>query len=79
MLTNRFGFQLVVMTGGLLISAGTIASSFTTSINQMYITYGLIAGIEVLTFSLVSLFELYILLLLLEFVYQDVGFLNQSF
>uniref|UniRef100_A0A3Q4AGV2 Monocarboxylate transporter 7 n=1 Tax=Mola mola TaxID=94237 RepID=A0A3Q4AGV2_MOLML len=44
MLTNRFGFQLVVMTGGLLISTGTIASSFTTSINQMYITYGLIAG-----------------------------------
>ncbi|XP_026207319.1 monocarboxylate transporter 7-like isoform X2 [Anabas testudineus] len=44
MLTNRFGFQLVVMTGGLLISAGTIATSFTSSVNQMYITYGLIAG-----------------------------------
>lgn len=43
-MTTRFGFQIVVMLGGLLISAGTIATSFTTSINQMYITYGLIAG-----------------------------------
>lgn len=49
MLTNRFGFQLVVMTGGLLISAGTIATSFTSSVNQMYITYGLIAGINLLS------------------------------
>lgn len=44
-MTNRFGFQVVVMTGGLLISSGTIATSFTTSINQMYITYGIIAGL----------------------------------
>ncbi|XP_077481198.1 monocarboxylate transporter 7-like [Stigmatopora argus] len=44
-LTNHFGFQLVVMLGGLLISSGTIATSFTTSINQMYITYGLVAGL----------------------------------
>ncbi|XP_071319400.1 monocarboxylate transporter 7-like isoform X4 [Trachinotus anak] len=44
-MTNRFGFQLVVMIGGLLISAGTIATSFTSSINQMYITYGLVAGL----------------------------------
>ncbi|XP_028286556.1 solute carrier family 16 member 6a [Parambassis ranga] len=44
-LTNRFGFQVVVMTGGLLISTGTIATSFTSSINQMYITYGLVAGL----------------------------------
>nr|XP_020462002.1 monocarboxylate transporter 7 isoform X2 [Monopterus albus]XP_020462004.1 monocarboxylate transporter 7 isoform X2 [Monopterus albus] len=44
-LTSRFGFQLVVMTGGLLISLGTIATSFTCSINQMYITYGLLAGL----------------------------------
>ncbi|XP_040032663.2 monocarboxylate transporter 7 [Gasterosteus aculeatus] len=43
-MTNRFGFQLVVMTGGLLIATGTIATSFTSSINQMYITYGVIAG-----------------------------------
>lgn len=54
-LTTRFGFQLVVMTGGLLISSGTIATSFATSINQMYITYGLVTGIELLSLSFVSL------------------------
>lgn len=43
-MTTRFGFQIVVMLGGLLISSGTIATSFTTSVNQMYITYGLVAG-----------------------------------
>lgn len=47
-MTNRFGFQPVVMLGGLLISSGTIGTSFTTSVNQMYITYGLVAGIELL-------------------------------
>ena len=67
-MTNRFGFQLVVMLGGLLISSGTIATSFTTSINQMYITYGLVAGIESLSSSFVSLFELHIILLFVEFV-----------
>ncbi|KAM7381899.1 hypothetical protein PAMA_012653 [Pampus argenteus] len=44
-MTNRFGFQLVVMIGGLLISSGTIATSFVSSINQIYITYGLVAGL----------------------------------
>ncbi|KAM7371008.1 hypothetical protein PAMP_010513 [Pampus punctatissimus] len=44
-MTNRLGFQLVVMIGGLLISSGTIATSFVSSINQVYITYGLIAGL----------------------------------
>ncbi|CAB1450677.1 unnamed protein product [Pleuronectes platessa] len=44
-LTNRLGFQAVVMIGGLLISVGTIATSFTSSINQMYLTYGLVAGL----------------------------------
>ncbi|XP_054877090.1 monocarboxylate transporter 7-like isoform X2 [Poeciliopsis prolifica] len=42
---NRFGFQFVVMIGGLLISTGTIATSFTTSLNQIYITYGLVTGL----------------------------------
>lgn len=56
-LTNRFGVQLVVMTGGVLISAGTIATSFTSSINQMYITYGVIAGMELLSSYFVSLFN----------------------
>ncbi|XP_077406166.1 monocarboxylate transporter 7-like [Vanacampus margaritifer] len=45
MLTNRFGFQLIVMLGGVLISSGTIATSFTNSVNQMYITYGIVAGL----------------------------------
>ncbi|XP_054455388.1 monocarboxylate transporter 7-like [Anoplopoma fimbria] len=44
MMTNRFGFQVVVMIGGILVASGTIATSFTSSIHQMYITYGLIAG-----------------------------------
>lgn len=44
-MTNRFGFQLVVMLGGFLISLGTITTSFTSSVNQMYITYGAVAGI----------------------------------
>ncbi|CAG5909092.1 unnamed protein product [Menidia menidia] len=44
-LTNRFGFQVVVMIGGLLISAGTIATSFCSSLNQIYITYGVVAGL----------------------------------
>ncbi|KAM4715653.1 solute carrier family 16 member 6a isoform 2-T3 [Anableps anableps] len=44
-MTNRFGFQFVVMIGGLLISTGTIATSFTSSLNQIYITYGLVAGL----------------------------------
>ncbi|XP_019902289.1 monocarboxylate transporter 7 isoform X2 [Esox lucius] len=44
LLTSRFGFRPVVMVGGLLISIGSIASGFTSSINQMYITMGLIGG-----------------------------------
>ncbi|XP_012731587.2 monocarboxylate transporter 7 [Fundulus heteroclitus] len=44
-MTNRFGFQFVVMIGGLLISTGTIATSFTSSLNQIYITYGLVTGL----------------------------------
>lgn len=55
MMTNRFGFQFVVMIGGFLISSGTIATSFTSSINQMYITYGVVAGIELLSSYFVSL------------------------
>uniref|UniRef100_A0A8C6TIE2 Monocarboxylate transporter 7 n=1 Tax=Neogobius melanostomus TaxID=47308 RepID=A0A8C6TIE2_9GOBI len=43
-MTTRFGFQIVVMLGGFIMSVGTIATSFTTSFNQMYITHGLVAG-----------------------------------
>ncbi|XP_055031233.2 monocarboxylate transporter 7 [Misgurnus anguillicaudatus] len=44
-LSNRFGFQLVVMFGGFLISLGTILTAFTTSINQMYVTMGIVTGL----------------------------------
>ncbi|KAF6728433.1 Monocarboxylate transporter 7 [Oryzias melastigma] len=44
-MTNRFGYQFVVMVGGLLICSGTIATGFTTSVNQIYLTYGLVAGL----------------------------------
>lgn len=43
-LSNRFGFQPVVMFGGFLISLGTISTAFTSSINQMYLTIGIVAG-----------------------------------
>ncbi|KAJ4932352.1 hypothetical protein JOQ06_010775 [Pogonophryne albipinna] len=44
-LSNRFGHRSVVMVGGLLISLGTISSAFTRSINQMYVTIGVISGL----------------------------------
>ncbi|KAM7372531.1 hypothetical protein PAMP_009692 [Pampus punctatissimus] len=45
LLSNRFGHRPVVMVGGLLISLGTITSAFTNSINEMYITIGIISGL----------------------------------
>ncbi|XP_056870647.1 monocarboxylate transporter 7-like [Takifugu flavidus] len=44
-LSNRFGHRPVVMMGGFLISLGTITSAFSTSINEMYITIGLVSGL----------------------------------
>ncbi len=44
MLSNRFGYRPVVMVGGFFISLGTITSAFTNSINEMYITVGIISG-----------------------------------
>ncbi|KAM4623755.1 solute carrier family 16 member 6a isoform 1-T2 [Polymixia lowei] len=44
-MTNRFGYQPVVMTGGLLIAIGTITTAFTNSVNEMYITTGIVAGL----------------------------------
>ncbi|KAM9463104.1 solute carrier family 16 member 6a isoform 1-T1 [Clarias gariepinus] len=44
-LSNRFGFQAVVIIGGLLISLGTICTAFTSCINQIYITIGIVAGL----------------------------------
>ncbi|XP_016134597.1 solute carrier family 16 member 6b [Sinocyclocheilus grahami] len=44
-MSNRFGYQPVVMVGGLLISLGTITTAFTNSIIEMYITMGIVAGL----------------------------------
>lgn len=43
-LTNRFGHRLVVMGGGLLISVGMIAASFSQRVYQMYISIGIVSG-----------------------------------
>ncbi|XP_040011971.1 solute carrier family 16 member 6b isoform X2 [Xiphias gladius] len=45
MLSNRFGYRPVVMMGGFLISLGTITSAFTNSIEEMYITIGIVSGL----------------------------------
>ncbi|KAK0144935.1 Monocarboxylate transporter 7 [Merluccius polli] len=44
-LSNRYGYRPVVMMGGVLISLGTVTSAFTNSIDQMYITIGVVSGI----------------------------------
>ncbi|XP_067089014.1 solute carrier family 16 member 6b [Osmerus mordax] len=44
-LSNRFGYRPVVMAGGFLISLGTISSAYTSSINEMYVTIGLVSGL----------------------------------
>uniref|UniRef100_A0A3Q1GF46 Monocarboxylate transporter 7 n=1 Tax=Acanthochromis polyacanthus TaxID=80966 RepID=A0A3Q1GF46_9TELE len=44
-LSNRFGYRPVVMMGGFLISLGTISSAFTSSINEMYVTTGIVSGL----------------------------------
>ncbi|XP_014826271.1 solute carrier family 16 member 6b [Poecilia latipinna] len=44
LLSNRFGYRLVVMMGGFLMSLGMICSAFTSSIYQMYVTIGIISG-----------------------------------
>ncbi|XP_028311767.1 monocarboxylate transporter 7-like [Gouania willdenowi] len=43
-LSNRFGYRPVVMMGGFLMSLGTIGSAFANSINEMYITVGIVTG-----------------------------------
>ncbi|CAL8306168.1 unnamed protein product [Merluccius merluccius] len=44
-LSNRYGYRPVVMMGGVLISLGTVTSAFTNSIDQMYITIGVVSGL----------------------------------
>ncbi|GAU98923.1 hypothetical protein RvY_09998-2 [Ramazzottius varieornatus] len=43
-LSNAFSFRSVVVVGGLIYSAGIVASSFMYKLEQLYITYGLISG-----------------------------------
>ncbi|KAM9345664.1 solute carrier family 16 member 6b [Symphorus nematophorus] len=45
LLSNRFGYRPVVMVGGFLISLGTVSSAFANSINEMYITIGIVSGL----------------------------------
>eukprot|EP00127_Corallochytrium_limacisporum_P005389 Clim_evm1s204 gene=Clim_evmTU1s204 len=40
----RFGSQRVIMFGGLLAGLGCVATSFTTNIFQMYVSYGVLVG-----------------------------------
>ncbi|XP_048870000.1 monocarboxylate transporter 7-like [Brienomyrus brachyistius] len=44
-LCNRFGYQPVVMLGGFLVCLGTITTAFTNSINEMYVTIGIVSGL----------------------------------
>ncbi|WAR11782.1 MOT12-like protein [Mya arenaria] len=43
--STRFSFRTVAFIGGLLIGAGFISSGFVPSINYMYISFGLCAGL----------------------------------
>uniref|UniRef100_A0A8D0GUR4 Solute carrier family 16 member 5 n=1 Tax=Sphenodon punctatus TaxID=8508 RepID=A0A8D0GUR4_SPHPU len=45
LLVERFGCRFTVMLGGLLSSVGMVASSFSKSIGQLYVTAGFIAGL----------------------------------
>ncbi|KAI1884235.1 hypothetical protein AGOR_G00224360 [Albula goreensis] len=42
-MSNRFGFRPVVMLGGFLIALGTITTAFANSINEMYVTIGIVS------------------------------------
>ncbi|KAK3529670.1 hypothetical protein QTP70_033696 [Hemibagrus guttatus] len=44
-LSNRFGYQPVVILGGFLTCLGTICTAFTSCINQIYITIGIVSGL----------------------------------
>lgn len=48
-LSNRFGYRPVVMLGGFLISLGTISSAFVSSINEMYVTIGIVSAVTTTT------------------------------
>ncbi|XP_069055969.1 monocarboxylate transporter 7-like isoform X2 [Pleurodeles waltl] len=44
-LSNRFGHRPVVMAGGFLVSLGMVTASFARSVDEMYLTIGLICGL----------------------------------
>ncbi|XP_078506916.1 monocarboxylate transporter 7-like [Lissotriton helveticus] len=44
-LSNRFGHRPVVMAGGFLVSIGMVTASFARSVDEMYLTIGLISGL----------------------------------
>ncbi|XP_008047433.1 monocarboxylate transporter 7 [Carlito syrichta] len=44
-LSNRFGHRPVVMAGGLLVSAGMVAASFSREVSHMYVAIGLVSGL----------------------------------
>ncbi|XP_018612787.1 solute carrier family 16 member 6b [Scleropages formosus] len=43
--SSRFGHRPVVLCGGFLVSLGTITTAFTNSVNEMYITMGIVSGL----------------------------------
>ncbi|XP_057570815.1 monocarboxylate transporter 7 isoform X1 [Hippopotamus amphibius kiboko] len=44
-LSTRFGHRLVVVLGGLLVSAGMVAASFSRKVYHMYISIGVVSGL----------------------------------
>ncbi|KAJ1129454.1 hypothetical protein NDU88_007823 [Pleurodeles waltl] len=47
-LSNRFGHRPVVMAGGILVSLGMVTASFARSVEEMYLTIGLVSAITAL-------------------------------
>ena len=43
-LLTKYGCRIVALIGTLLASLGYISSSFTTSVTQLYFTYGIVSG-----------------------------------
>lgn len=43
-LVERFGCRITVMVGGLLSGVGMVASAFSNSLSQLYLTAGFITG-----------------------------------
>ncbi|XP_077982753.1 monocarboxylate transporter 12-like isoform X2 [Glandiceps talaboti] len=44
-LAERYGHRRIAMVGGVIASAALMASAFTTSLTQLYLTYGVLLGI----------------------------------